>query len=129
MAKKLRAFPGEGSPSERRYPWHEWADGSVWEIRHGEDYDVSTENMRVNLHMKADSRMRKVRTKKVRDAAGEGLIFQFLESDDTLKVRDAMEEHPDSTNAAINQLYADALEIYERARHEAEIERSDGGTQ
>ena len=29
-------------------------DGSPWEIQRGEDYDVATENMRVNLHMRAD---------------------------------------------------------------------------
>jgi hypothetical protein len=38
--------------------------------------------MRINLHMKADSLRRKVRTHKVRDQRGEGLIFQFLESED-----------------------------------------------
>lgn len=42
------------------------------------DYDVATENMRVNLHMKVDSLFRKVRTRKFDDHRGEGLVFQFL---------------------------------------------------
>src|SRR3954453_11287223 len=83
MAKKLDAFPGD-SPEDsgpRRYPWSDWTDGSVWEIRRGDDYDVETENMRVNLHMKADALTIKVRTSKVGDDHGEGLIFQFLDPD------------------------------------------------
>ena len=35
----------------------------------------------------------------------------------------------DQTHEAIEQLYRDALEIYERARHEVTIERSDGTRQ
>ena len=33
--------------------------------------------MRVNLHMKADSLFRKVRTRKFGDDRGEGLVFSF----------------------------------------------------
>jgi hypothetical protein len=57
MAKRLDSFPDGAS---RRYPWTEWTDGGVWEIRRGEDYDAATENMRVNLHMKADALTMKV---------------------------------------------------------------------
>src|SRR5580700_4272912 len=79
MGRRLAAFPGETSRGLRRYPWGEWTDGSTWEIRRGDDYDVATENMRVNLHMKADSLYTKVRTRKFADDRGEGLIFQFFE--------------------------------------------------
>src|SRR3954447_2889238 len=79
MAKRLESFPGDVPSGARRYPWAEWTDGSVWEIRRGEDYDASTENMRVNLHMKADQLAQKVRTKKIRDEQGEGLVFQFFD--------------------------------------------------
>ncbi len=129
MARKLSSFPGDGSDKQRRYPWSAWTDGGVWEIRRGVDYDVATENMRVNLHMKADALLRKVRTHKARDQAGEGLVFQFLPNEEIEAVHMAMTENPDGARNAMNQLYADALEIYERARSEVTIERSDGRRQ
>ena len=74
MAKQLEEFPGhERAPKTgRSYPWSDWTNGRVWEIRQDEDYDVKTENMRVNLHMKADSLGRKVRTKRSRTARVRG---------------------------------------------------------
>ena len=126
MARKLKAFPGEGTGEPRRYPWQEWTDGGVWEIRVGEDYDVDTENMRVNLHIKADALAIKVRTTKVRDEQGEGLAFQFFDPD----AREASELLAAATTSdmhtAMDQLYADAMQIYERARGEVMIPRSDG---
>src|SRR3712207_4844975 len=77
MAQKVSGFLERASGPARRYDWPSWTDGSVWEIRRGEDYDVATENMRVNLHMKATQVGRKVRTQIVRDERGEGLRFQF----------------------------------------------------
>lgn len=85
--------------------------------------------MRVNLHMKATALLMKVRTKVVRDDDGEGLIFQFLdpESEEVEKMVATMT--PDEASKALTQLYADAVEIYERARREVTIPRSDGGEQ
>jgi hypothetical protein len=85
--------------------------------------------MRVNLHMKADALSRKVRTQKVRDDDGEGLVFQFLESDETEALKVIAAADPDGTARAKEQLYEDALEIYERARTEVTIERKDGTRQ
>lgn len=128
MAKRLKEFPGEAARKQRRYPWAEWTDGGVWEIQRGTDYDVATENMRVNLHMKADALLRKVRTKKTTQH-GEGLIFQFLPDEETENVKMALEQNAQQAHDAMNQLYADALDIYERARREVTIERSDGRRQ
>jgi hypothetical protein len=128
MARRLDAFPAVPPSGRRRYPWHEWTDGATWEIRRGDDYDVATENMRVNLHIKAETLARKVRTRKIRDDDGEGLIFQFLGSDD-LAVKNATTESADGLDQTLAVLYADALEIYERARREVTIRRSDGSEQ
>jgi len=128
MARRLDAFPGEPASGRRRYPWHEWTDGATWEIRRGDDYDVATENMRVNLHMKAESLTRKVRTRKIRDDQGEGLIFQFLESE-TAAMKNATAGSVHAMDQTMASLYADALEIYERARREVTIRRSDGSEQ
>ena len=131
MARRLNKFPADDAPSARRYPWGDWTDGSAWEIRRGEDYDVATENMRVNLHMKADGLAIKVRTKKIRDEQGEGLVFQFYDPDpdaEEAKMRMATMP-PDEVQSAMALLYADAMDIYERARREVMIPRSDGGWQ
>jgi hypothetical protein len=130
MARRLKKFPEAKEPeSRRRYPWPEWADGSAWEIRRGEDYDVATENMRVNLHLKADAQGRKVRTRKISDEEGEGLAFQFIPSEEEESVMKAINEDPSGTAEALERLYEDAAEIYERAREEVLIPRKDGGTQ
>src|SRR4051795_6906344 len=120
MAQRLDSFDAPGS-GQRRYPWFDWTDGSVWEIRHGDDYDVATENMRVNLHVKADALLRKVRTRKIRDERGEGLVFQFLPDEEMEAVKMAEAEDPQQVDKAMNLLYADALDIYERARTEVTI--------
>ncbi len=129
MGRRLDSFPGDEQSHPRRYPWEEWTDGGVWEIRKGDDYDVDTENMRVNLHLKADALSRKVRTRKLVDESGERLVFQFLDSDEMEAVKMATAEDPERTRVAMEQLYADALEIYERAREEVTIERKDGTRQ
>jgi hypothetical protein len=77
MARRVDGFKKDKTETPRRYPWHEWTDSSIWEIRQGEDYDVATENMRVNLHERAKFQAMIVRTEIVRDKAGEGLRFQF----------------------------------------------------
>jgi hypothetical protein len=128
MAKRLTGFPGDRPDSVRRYPWHEWTDGGAWEIRRGDDYDTTTENMRVNLHMKADALGIKVRTKKVTDD-GEGLVFQFYDPDEKEATELLTMTSEDELRMALNQLFEDAIEIYERARKEVTIPRSDGTRQ
>jgi hypothetical protein len=129
MARKLDHFPSNDRQQARRYPWDEWTDGGVWEIRQGDDYEIPTENMRVNLHIKADSKAVKVRTRKVRDDAGEGLIFQFYDPDGEEAKRLVAQTPASELDSAMELLYADAMNIYERARHEITIPRSDGTEQ
>lgn len=69
--------PQRGRPS--RYPWKEWEDLNPWEIVRGKQYDISTENMQVNLHMRAAKDDLRVQTRKVTTEAGEeGLQFRFF---------------------------------------------------
>jgi hypothetical protein len=76
MAQRVHSF--DNASPVRRYDWTNWTDGSIWEIRRGEDYDVPTENMRVNLHERAKQQGLKVRTQIVRKSPSlEGLRFQF----------------------------------------------------
>ena len=78
MARRVERFEKDVQEAPRRYPWEQWCDGSIWEIRRGEDYDVPTENMRVNLHERTRQRVMKVRTEKFKDKRSEGLRFQFI---------------------------------------------------
>ena len=79
VARRLEGFPegrsGAGRPST--YPWHERTDGSFWEIRRGEDYEIPTQNMQVSLHMRAQLQGKKVVTRSANDADGERIVFQF----------------------------------------------------
>ena len=86
MAKKRPEFDWEERPQRgTRYDWTLWTNGETWEIRKGEDYEISTENMRVNLHDQARQRNLKARTRKVsgekKGHRWEGLVFQFRPPD------------------------------------------------
>lgn len=45
-----------------KYPWDEWLDGRTWLLKHGADFTVSTETMRVMLYQNATKRGVKVTT-------------------------------------------------------------------
>lgn len=130
MARRVNSFDGTDGGGQRKYPWHEWIDGSPWEIRQGEDYDVATENMRVNLHMKAKQLHGAVRTRKIADGGVEGLVFQFRPRDGTPGDDVPSGGTPtDADRAALAVLYDDCCHIYETARREVTIRRGDGTTQ
>jgi hypothetical protein len=79
--KQLNSFDwgGGGAGRPQKYPWGEWENGKPWEIVKGEDYHVSSQNMQVNLHMRAAKDNKVVRTRTRREVAGEKLVFQFFE--------------------------------------------------
>ena len=60
---------------------------------------------------------------------GEGLIFQFFNLEQPDWPGAAVAERSDGTDVATELLYEDALNIYERARREVNIERKDGRRQ
>lgn len=63
----------------RKYPWAEWEDGSVWVIRKGEDFTMNPQFMQTQVNARARSRGRKAWTKRV----GEDVImFQFEPDED-----------------------------------------------
>ena len=74
MAKKLKELP---AGTRSRYPWDDWFDGEVWELTEGEDYTVSTDNMRTAVHSAAKTRGGKATTTSVEG----GLAIQYHEGD------------------------------------------------
>jgi hypothetical protein len=105
MARRVDGFQKDEIEVPRRYPWPEWTDESVWEIRHGEDYDVATENMRVNLHERAKQQAMTVRTEIVRDGDSEGLRFQFLSM-----IIEGPTEHPSDRDGRLFRYRRGAIE-------------------
>jgi hypothetical protein len=77
--KQLTSVEWGGGPGRpQKYPWQEWENGRPWEIVKGEDFNVSTHNMQVNLHMRAAKLDKIVRTRTINDGAAEKLVFQFF---------------------------------------------------
>ena len=70
MARKVDNFP---NLTKYDYPWEEWADGNVWVLTPGEDFQCSIESMRATCFNFANKRMLKLRTRVVH---GE-LVIQF----------------------------------------------------
>jgi hypothetical protein len=79
MAKRLDNFEFGSGGSRRgrpsKYPWNQWTDGSVWEIRRPEDFTLTNANMQSTLHDKAAALSMKVTSESTAD--GQGLVFQF----------------------------------------------------
>jgi hypothetical protein len=123
MATQLNTFPEPRVPLGR-YPWGEWTNGRPWRITRGEDYDVPTENMRVNLHMRASSMGCKVRTHKVVDGRGEGLIFQFSLDGTEQGIAAEPREGQPGDDTLLDDLHADLTELYELARREVSYIRN-----
>lgn len=55
------------------YPWHRWADGSVWKVVWGEDYFVSDKAFRAGAYAQAKSHGLSVTTRSFEG----GLTIQF----------------------------------------------------
>jgi hypothetical protein len=71
MAERIQSM----TPRRGKYPWHQWADGAVWRISRGQDFDVSVISMLSALRAHANSAGKAVTTRTVNgDAAIE---FQF----------------------------------------------------
>jgi hypothetical protein len=76
VARKLKSFPGRRATS-RAYPWEQWLDGSVWLLRSGEDYSITTDSMRAAVSRAAKQAGKRARTSVVEDDDGtEALAVQ-----------------------------------------------------
>jgi hypothetical protein len=71
------------------YPWHEWLNGDTWELRRGQHFEVPAERLRRNAWLTARRKGKKVRTRLVRDDAGEGLVVRAFEDGEELDWEEA----------------------------------------
>ena len=74
MAKKLDSFPAKHRPPYGKYPFHEWADGNVWEAVQGVDFKCSLISFAALIYKHADRNGIKCRVHKPGDKR---VIFQF----------------------------------------------------
>jgi hypothetical protein len=77
MAKRLDTFP---TPAGARYPWEEWLDGSVWELRQGQDFTAKLPTFRANAQTQAKKRGGVIRSRRVEVDGGEAVVIQFERS-------------------------------------------------
>jgi len=64
-------FRDPSPPSSARYPWDEWTNGRVWELRRGVDFDIELRDMAREFRRAAARRGKQARTARV---ATEGLV-------------------------------------------------------
>jgi hypothetical protein len=76
MARRLDSFPSATPP---RYPWGEWLNGEVWELRQGEDFRAKASTLRANAQLQAKKRGGRVHTRyfQVEGSIPERVILQF----------------------------------------------------
>ena len=48
-----------------RFPWVDWANGKVWTLKEGEDFDISVQAMQIRIHGYAANKGIKARTRTV----------------------------------------------------------------
>ena len=63
MAERLENFEfPRMNRGRRRYDWDSWTDGAVWKLVHGEDFDLSINDMRASCFNRATAVGMKCRT-------------------------------------------------------------------
>jgi hypothetical protein len=82
MARRVDAFPEV--PSQSKYPWDEWLDGSVWELAPGDDFQGKPATFRSVAIGQAKKRGGKVKTRLIRskDPEQRDKLYIRFERDD-----------------------------------------------
>lgn len=78
MAKVLASWQPH-TPTGTRYPWHEWADGRIWELKRGEDFPESLTPRDFTKNARAWAR-RNGRKVKARGSLGAGIVVLQFEA-------------------------------------------------
>lgn len=76
MAERLTNYQFQNDRRKQKYPWKEWADGSVWRVKQGEDFTCSIKSFRTGLALHARNNGLALKTR-VDFEDDDVLIFQF----------------------------------------------------
>jgi hypothetical protein len=81
VARRVKAFPEAVRPT--KYPWADWLDGEIWELKSGEDFDGKPTNFRSVALSQARNRGGRVKThlQKLDDGSAK-MYLQFFRDDD-----------------------------------------------
>lgn len=74
MATKLTEYEFTAGRSGKNYPWAEWFDGEIWQIKQGTDFESKPKSMRSYLAKVAKDKGVKVRT----SLQDDGVVFQAV---------------------------------------------------
>jgi hypothetical protein len=73
VAERLDEYDFGASTRDSKYPWDEWADGSIWKVKTGKDFTCKPTGFRKALQAQAAKREMQVQVRNEKD----GLVFQF----------------------------------------------------
>lgn len=105
------------------YPWHEWLNGEVWDLRRGQHYEVPSERLRRNAWLMAHRKGKKVRTRLVRDDAGEGLVLRAYEDGEEFEWEEADRPGPAALYPWDEWLDGEARELLKGTDYQTATER------
>ena len=77
MAQKLQGFIPAKSGPKYKYPYSEWFDGQVWQLRKGRDFQCETSTMHTSLRKIGRSLGYKIRVSQPSDTI---LVVQMVGS-------------------------------------------------
>jgi hypothetical protein len=82
MAEKLKSFDfkrsrGSGSGRDLLYPWSQWTDGSIWQLKQGRDFKPHPRIFAVYLYSRAKKHGKKVTVQ----VEGDTLTLQFYDKE------------------------------------------------
>lgn len=76
MATKLKDMPKRRGRATK-HDWANWADGSVWKVKRGEDFDAELESFRTQLYGKAKTLGKTIQVDV--DRAAETIVFRMTD--------------------------------------------------
>ena len=56
MAERVDEMPAPRQSGKGKYPWHEWLDGSAWELVQGRDFQCSLSSIVTSARFAASTR-------------------------------------------------------------------------
>jgi hypothetical protein len=66
MAKVIKVWPGRGLDG-KEYPWNEWLDGRIWELKQGVDFTCPASTMSCTIRSSASRKGKRAKVQVSKD--------------------------------------------------------------
>ena len=76
MATRIDEFPPTTRNRKSIYPWDEWTDGSIWQVKEGEDFVSTPKTFIQGCYAHAKRHGIKVEVRSVGDSGA--VVFRFI---------------------------------------------------